>query len=207
MKAFISNLHYHTIMLLLSTAFIPVIFSSCDRHIYRRFTLEQHILSIGGSANGVAHSPIKPGYGINITSGFQPENSKTAFLALLSYSRFRLGGGDGSSNYFQIGPQVRHFFQKEHHTGFFAGGEITYLRTVLKYNDVSFKSYSNGYTIGGIAGYEIKSGVLSVYFAPAFMHRGAFVTLGESDNDPANGFFGKIGVDIHLMSLVSKKSK
>lgn len=48
---------------------------------------------------------------------------------------------------------------------------------------------------------------LSAYLAPGYLHRGKFKTNGATGGVAGNGFFGRVGVDIHLISLFTKKGR
>lgn len=189
MKVLITALQSPVSLLYLSIISLPVLFTSC-------FILR-------------AESPFKAGYGLYTMPGWQLNNDKTSLHGVVGYSRFKLSGGGGNSNYMQIGPQFRQSLSKQPESGFWAGGEITYLYSFIKFDDVSIKPHSSGYTVGGIAGYRFKLGTIpaSFYAAPAFMHKGGYVTNGVSDNQPNNGFIARIGFDIHFMSLLNKKGR
>lgn len=116
----------------------------------------------------------------------------------------------GGKNYFlQVGPQLRWSLSNTSPNGWWAGAEAAYLNITTKYDNASGKPKATGFTVGPVGGYRFQLGKLplSVYVAPSYLHRSAFKLNGMSGGPSRNAFFGKLGFDIHYMSLLNKKGR
>lgn len=164
---------------------IPFLFSNCAGLVKRE-------------------SPVVRGWGIYTMPGWAL-NSGTELHATLGYSRFNFGGGH--NNFLQAGPQVRWSLAKGKETGFWVGGEATYVNVSVKYDNSSTKPKGSGFTIGPAAGYNFQLGKvpLNVYFVPAYLHRGDLKANGQTNIFASNGFLGRIGIDLEFMRLINKK--
>lgn len=166
------------------------------------------VLIYSCSAVGKSESPMTYGYGIHVAPGIQLGESNTSAHLLVGYERIKFKGGGGHNNFLQFGAQIRQSFSGTDQ-GFWAGAELTYLSIKNKYDNSSVKPTASGFTIGGLGGYRFKIGAvpLSIYAAPAFLSRGKFKTNGMSSGTTGSGFLGRVGIDIHFASLLSKKGR
>jgi hypothetical protein len=167
-------------------------------------------LIVSCATQAIQESPMRFGYAVDIAPGLQLGDSKTSAHVLAGYGRIGFKGGGGHNNLWQFGAQVRQSFSyKPDAAGFWAGGEATYLAISNKYDNSTVKATASGFTIGPIAGYRFLIGTLplSIYAAPAFLHRGKFTINGMSSGQSHSGFLGRLGLDIHFASLLSKKGR
>lgn len=166
-------------------------------------------LSGCGTLEGINESPTRFGVGVNMSPGIQLGSSNTSLHAQLGYARIAFKGGGGHNNIFQGGVQVRQALSKTAPEGFWVGGEMTYLGFSNKYKNSSTKQTASGFTVGALAGYRFLIGKLplSFYVAPAYLNRGKFKTNGTTGGTGSSGFYGRAGIDIHLLSLLTKKGR
>jgi len=166
-------------------------------------------LLYGCAATVESRSPLNWGYGVNLTPGWQIGESSNSAHAILGYSRIGFTGGH--NNNFQFGGQFRHSIDPASEDGIWVGGEAGYIRVVNVFdnNSSSNNPSASGYTLGGLAGYRFKVGTVPVsgYVSPSYLSVGAFKSNGTSFGSSSNGFYGKIGFDIHFMSLLNPKGR
>ena len=161
------------------------------------------------SVNGISESPLRIGYGVQADPGWQIGNSNSSVHALLGYSRISFKGGGGHNNIWQFGGQFRHSLSKEPARGFWIGGELSYLSIVSKSDGSSIDPKAPAFTIGALAGYRlpVEKLPMSIYFAPAYLNRGKFKINGTSYGEGSSGFYGRLGLSIHLLSLLHDKGR
>ncbi len=158
----------------------------------------------------VNESPTRYGWSAVTMPGWQMGNGNMSVHAVLGYSRVNFKGGGGHNNFLQLGPQIRWNSRDAGGNGLWAGAEVTYLNVSVNYDgNSSFKPSGSGYTAGPVVGYRFHLGKapLSVYFAPAFLHRGTLQDGNMIAVSPGNGFYGRLGIDLHFMSLLNNKGR
>lgn len=168
-------------------------------------------LILGGCASveTVSESPLRVGYGFRVTPGMQIKNGNSSAHLVAGYSRIAFQGGGGRNDIFLGGLQFRHALTAKSPEGFWIGAEASYLYFNNKFDNSSTKQSASGFSIGPMAGYRFLAGKLplSAYLAPGYLRRGKFKTNGTTGGVAGNGFFGRVGIDIHLMSLLTKKGR
>ncbi len=159
------------------------------------------------SVKAVNESPTRIGVGAEMAPGIQLGNGGSSGHLLLGYSWIPFQSGSGHNNFFQAGPQYRYAFSKTAPEGIWAGAEATYL---LITTSGSVNQTASGYTIGLLCGYRFKISnkvPVSIYMAPAFLGRGKFKTNGTFYGETSTGFYGRLGLEFHLFSLMHKKGR
>jgi hypothetical protein len=163
------------------------------------------------TVNAVNESPTRIGWGLNATPGWQLGEGYSSLHLLVGYSRIKFDGGGGHNNFWQFGSQFRYSFTKFPDNGIWLGGEAAYLNitSIVDGNSSGDNPHAGGFTIGPMAGYRFKIGRVpsSIYFAPSYLSRGEFKFMGMSSGGSSSGFYGKFGLDLHLMSLVHAKGR
>lgn len=166
-------------------------------------------LIYGCAATVESRSPLNWGYGANLTPGWQIGESSNSAHAILGYSRIGFTGGH--NNNFQFGGQFRHSIDQASEDGLWVGGEAAYIRVVNVFdsNSSSSNPSASGFTLGGLAGYRFNVGKVPVsgFISPSYLSVGSFKSNGTSFGSSSNGFYGKIGFDIHFMSLLDPKGR
>ena len=161
------------------------------------------------SCAGKIESPLVIGYCVNTMPGWLLGESNASVHGVLGYSHFNFKNGGGHTNFLQFGTQMRWSLNRGSLNGPWAGGELTYLIISNKIDNSSTSPHASGFTVGGIAGYRFQLGKfpLSIYAAPGFLHRGGFNTSGMTNSSPASGYYGRLALDIHFMSLLNNKGR
>lgn len=161
------------------------------------------------SGNAIRESPLRVGYGVQVDPGWQLGNSRSSAHLLLAYSRIGFKGGGGHNNIYQVGGQLRHALQSTAPEGWWIGAELTYVNIRSKVSGSSVKQYAPGFTAGGLLGYRFLAGKIpmSFYVAPAYLSRGKFHVDGNTYGTTASGFYGRVGLDIHLLSLIHRQGR
>jgi hypothetical protein len=174
--------NFFTILLFLS---LPFIICSC-------------------AAVGRTESPFAGGLGGYLTPGFQVGNSNFSAHGLAGYERVWVNGtGNPRQNFLLLGGQGRYSLSdKENGNGLWAGGEFAYLN--VKYKSDFGSSTANGFEAAALAGYrlEIATIPVSLYVAPGF-----FRAKNSGGGGSFGGFHGRVGFDIHFMSLLTSKGR
>ncbi|MBI1342566.1 MAG: hypothetical protein GC171_06515 [Terrimonas sp.] len=161
------------------------------------------------TVDAVHESPSRYGVGVSAAPGLQIGESSTSVHGIVGYSHIPFKGGGGSNNIFRIGAQMRFGLSENAPEGFWVGGELAYLNFRNKYSGSSIKQTAPAFTLGGLAGYRFKAGKvpMSFYFAPAYLKRGKFKTNGTTAGTGGSGYYARLGLDIHLFSLMHKKGR
>lgn len=148
---------------------------------------------------GKSESPITYGYAFNTMPGLQLGNSSSSLHAVLGYARFPFKGGGGKTDMLQLGGQYRLHFGKNVN-GAWLGGEANYINFTVKADGSINEPSASGFTIGPVFGYRFPLGPLpvSVYAAPEYLNRSGF-----NGGSSSNGFYGRVGFDIHFMSMIN----
>lgn len=175
------------------------------------FPISALFFLLGGctSLETISESPLRTGYGFRATPGIQIKDGNSSAHFVAGYSRIAFQGGTGRNDIFQAGLQFRHSLSKKSPEGFWIGAETSYLYFNNKFKNSSNKQTASGFSIAPMAGYRFLVGKvpLSAYMAPGYLRRGKFKTNGTTGGVAGNGFIGRLGVDIHLMSLLTKKGR
>lgn len=181
----------------------PVLFSN-QKFL---FVFPISVLLISGCATVRENaSPWSTGLGFATMPGWSISDRMSVHV-LASDMRVNFTGG---KNYFlQLGPQLRWSLSNKPPNGWWGGVEAAYLSITTKYDNAPGKPKATGFTVGPVGGYRFQLGTLplSVYVAPSFLHRSEFKLNGMSSGTSRNAFFGKLGFDIHFMSLLSRKGR
>ena len=159
------------------------------------------------SVKAVNESPTRIGVGAEMAPGIQLGNGGSSGHVLLGYSWIPFKGGGGHNNFFQGGLQYRYAFSKTAPEGIWGGVEGTYL---LITTSGAAKQTASGFTFGLLGGYRFKIAdkvPLSFYVAPAYLSRGKFKKNGMLSGTTSTGFYGRLGLEFHLFSLLYKKGR
>ena len=163
------------------------------------------------SVNAVNESPTRYGWGVNATPGWQLGDGPSSIHLLAGYSRIKFDGGGGHNNFWQFGSQFRYSLTKFPDNGIWLGAEASYLSitSIVDGNSSGSNPHAGGFTIGPMAGYRFKIGRVpsSIYLAPSYLSRGEFKFMGTSSGESSSGFYAKLGLDLHLTSLMHAKGR
>lgn len=177
-------------------------------HPFILFMMSAFIFSC--AAVGVRESPFRAGWSATTMPGWQLGSGGMSIHAVLGYARVNFQGGGGHNNFIQAGPQLRWNGKDVSANGIWAGAEFTYMNVSSKPDgNSSFSPSGSGFTVGPAVGYRFHLGKapLSVYLAPAFLHRGTLKDDNMIAIPSSNGFYGRLGIDLHFMSLLSDKGR
>jgi len=183
------RISFPTLLLILC---IAILFSSC------------------ASVNAINESPTRYGWGLNATPGWQLGDGPTSLHLLVGYSRIKFDGGGGHNNFWEFGSQFRYSLTKFPDNGIWLGAEASYLSITSIVDGYSGDNpHAGGFTIGPMAGYRFKIGRVpsSIYLAPSYLSRGEFKFMGMSSGGTSTGFYAKLGLDLHLLSLMHAKGR
>jgi hypothetical protein len=162
------------------------------------------------TVNAVNESPTRYGWGLNATPGWQLGDGPTSLHLLVGYSQIKFDGGGGHNNFWEFGSQFRYSLTKFPENGIWLGAEASYLSITSAVDGYSGdKPHAGGFTIGPMAGYRFKIGRVpsSIYLAPSYLSRGEFKFMGTSSGGSSSGFYAKLGLDLHLFSLMHAKGR
>jgi hypothetical protein len=162
------------------------------------------------SVNAIHESPTRWGYGINATPGWQLGEGESSVHLLVGYSRIKFDGGGGHNRIWEIGPQFRYSFAKYPNNGPWLGLGISYLSIAAIADGASGSDpKANGVAFGPTVGYRFKIGRVpsSIYLSPSFLSRGKFEAMGSSYGSGSSGWYAKLGLDLHVLSLLHSKGR
>ncbi len=168
------------------------------------------ILNSCVSLEGKKASPAEIGYGFHLDPGWQIGSSKTSVHGLISYAR--LGFVNGHDNMYQFGGQVRHYLKPFQESGFWYGGEASYVRFTSVYDNKDWykeNPRAGGFAMGALVGYKIPVKVVpfSGYAGVGFVTFGDFTSEGEVVDPAATGVTFRVGISVHLLSLLKEKGR
>jgi len=157
------------------------------------------------SATAIHESPTRVGWGLNATPGWQLGEGPTSLHLLVGYSSIEFDGGGGHNGIWEFGSQFRYSLTKFPENGIWLGGEASYLNITSNGGDPK----AGGFTIGPMIGYRFMIGRIpsSIYFAPSYLSRGEFKYMGTSSGGSSSGYYAKLGLDLHLLSLMHAKGR
>jgi len=162
------------------------------------------------SVNAIHESPTRYGYGLTATPGWQLGEGPTSLHLIVGYSQIKFDGGGGHNRIWEFGSQFRYSFTKFPDNGFWLGGGASYLSLASIADGASGDDpHAGGFTIGPVAGYRFKIGRVpsSIYFSLCYLSRGKFEVMGNSYGSGSSGYYAKLGLDLHLLSLMHRKGR
>ena len=162
------------------------------------------------SVNVKKASPAEYGYGFQMSPGWQIGESNTSVHGLMSYTR--LGFDGGHDNMSQFGGQIRRSLSENPNVGFWIGGEAAYVKFTSVYDDedIFLKNPSSaGFAMGALAGYKfpMQSLPISGYAGLGFVNFGDFTTDEFVIDEGGTGFTLRLGICVHVLSLLHKKGR
>ena len=168
------------------------------------------ILASCASANLKKASPAEFGWGVQATPGIQIKDGPYSAHAVLAYSR--LGFDGGHDNVYQFGAQLRKTLDESSPNGLWVGGEVSYLKFKSIYDSDTFfegDPKANGFTVGGLVGYrtEVQGIPISPFASVSLVSFGDFESGGTIIDSSGAGVMAKIGLCVHVASLIHDKGR
>ena len=146
---------------------------------------------------GFKQTETEYGWGVTGLVGKEINIENTSVFGLASYHRYSFT--TGHDNLLQLGVQGRRLLGNE--KMFWVGGEIAYVHDKSVYDDADWTNpTSNGFSIGGLAGYKLPIQKLDVsaFTGLSFIHFGDFKADGLIIDPKGNSVQFRLGVDVVL---------
>ncbi|MCG8605221.1 hypothetical protein MJD09_09510, partial [bacterium] len=148
---------------------------------------------------GLKRTETELGFGIEGALDTQWDLSGTSIYAVGGYNRFFFDGG--RDDLFRLGVQARRNLNVQAGR-LWVGGEVSWIRDTSVYDNDLFADNptSNGFMLGGLAGYAIKLGTLdaSLYGGLSLVHFGDFKSDGNVIDSSGNSTWFRAGLEVQL---------
>lgn len=147
--------------------------------------------------SGLKRTETEYGWGVTGLVGKEIKMENTSVYGLVSYHRYSFE--TGHDNLLQLGVQGRRLLGNDN--TFWVGGEITYVHDKSVYDDAEWEDpTSNGFSIGGLAGYKLPIEKLNVsaFTGLSFINFGDFKADGIVVETGHGSVQFRLGVDIEL---------